>query len=91
MLVFGTLMYNEILIIPFFGLDANTKEKLEARAAKEKRDANYMATSPGAPYDASRNKRLLQAQDDKHYNQVHDDDDNDFNMNATADANSNAK
>ena len=68
MLVVGTLMYNEILIIPYFGLDENTKEKLEARAAKEKRDANYMATSPGAPYDASRNKRLLQAQEDKHYN-----------------------
>ena len=38
-------------------------------------------TSPGAPYDANRNKRLLQKQQDKHYDQVHDDDGNDFDMN----------
>lgn len=62
-LVFGTLLYNEIFILPFWGLDANTKDKLEARAATEKRDADFMsATSPGAPYDSSRNKRLLQKQ-----------------------------
>ena len=59
-LVFGTLLYNEIFVLPFWGLDANTKEKLEARAANEKRDADYTSASPGAPYDSNRNKRLLQ-------------------------------
>ena len=59
-LVFGTLMYNEIIVLPFWGLDQNTKEKLEQRNAGSKRDANYMNTSPGAGYDSNRNKRLLQ-------------------------------
>ena len=80
-LVFGTLTYNEILVLPFWGLDKNTKENIEAREGKSKRDANYMNTSPGAAYDSNRNKRLLQRADDKHYNQVHDEDDTDFNMN----------
>ena len=66
--------------MPFWGFDANTKDKLEARAAADKRDADYMSTSPGAPYDANRNKRLLQRQQDKHYDKVTDDD-NDFDMN----------
>eukprot|EP00806_Schmidingerella_arcuata_P006219 Macronucleus_666.p1 GENE.Macronucleus_666~~Macronucleus_666.p1 ORF type:complete len:332 (+),score=103.51 Macronucleus_666:1-996(+) len=83
-LVFGTLVYNEIIILPFCGLDNNTKEKLEQRSAAEKRDANYMNTSPGAPYSASRNQRLLQKNQDKHYDQIEDGDD--FNMNATASA-----
>ena len=68
------------------GLDANTKEKVEARKAAEKRDANYMATSPGAPYDASRNKRLLQKQQDAHYDQVAVDDGGEYHMNATTSA-----
>ena len=81
-LVFGTLLYNEIFVLPFWGLDANTKEKLALRDANAKRDADYASmTSPGAPYDANRNKRLLQKQQDKHYDQVHDDDGNDFDMN----------
>mmetsp|Transcript_11915 Transcript_11915/g.15192 ORF Transcript_11915/g.15192 Transcript_11915/m.15192 type:complete len:207 (+) Transcript_11915:772-1392(+) len=83
-LVFGTLVYNEIIILPFCGLDNNTKEKLEQRSAAEKRDANYMNTSPGAPYSATRNQRLLQKNQDKHYDQLEDGDD--FNMNATASA-----
>ncbi len=37
-LVFGTLVYNEIIVIPFWGLDQNTKEKIEQRNAGEKRD-----------------------------------------------------
>ena len=79
LLVFGTLLYNEIIILPFWGFDANTKDKLEARAAADKRDADYMSASPGAPYDSNRNKRLLQKQDDKHYNQVADEGD-DFDL-----------
>jgi len=30
-IIFGTLMYNEILVIPFFGMDKNTQEIVEAR------------------------------------------------------------
>ena len=66
-LVFGTLLYNEIIILPFCGFDKNTKIAKEARAASEKRDAAYYATSPGAPYSSSRNKRLLNKVDDGHY------------------------
>lgn len=79
LLVFGTLLYNEIIILPFWGFDANTKDKLEARAAADKRDADYLSVSPGAPYDANRNKRLLQKQNDQHYNQVADEGD-DFDL-----------
>ena len=67
-LVFGTLIYNEILVLPFLGFDKYTKEAIEAREGKEKRDSSYMATSPGAPYSAQRNQRLLQSSEDKHYN-----------------------
>lgn len=76
-LVFGTLVYNEIIVLPFLGLDQNTKEKLAARAGTDKRDASYMNTSPGAAYDANRNKRLLQKNKDAHYNNV-DGDEDDF-------------
>lgn len=82
LLVFGTLTYNEILILPFLGLDQNTKEKIEARDGAKKRDAAYMSTSPGAAYDANRNKRLLQKQTDEHYNQV-DGEGDDYDMNHT--------
>ena len=75
------MTYNELIVLPFWGLDQNTKEKLEQRNAGAKRDANYMNTSPGAAYDSNRNKRLLQNADDKHYNQVDNDEDTDFNMN----------
>ena len=85
LLVFGTLVYNEILILPFLGLDKNTKDKIEARDAAAKRDAQYLSASPGAPYDANRNKRLLQKGDDHHYNQVDDGADAEFDMNGTAD------
>ena len=66
-LVAGTLIYNEIVIVPWFGLDYNTKKMREARALDNpdslekglKEDTDYVATSPGAPYDANRNARLL--------------------------------
>jgi len=82
LLVFGTLVYNEILVLPFCGLDKNTRVALAARAGAEKRDQNYMNTSPGAPYDANRNKRLLQKQKDAHYDKV-DGEGEDFHMNAS--------
>ena len=68
-LIFGTLLYNEIIVLPFWGFDQWTKVAIEAREGKAKRDANYMASSPGAPYSASRNQRLLQKAVDHHYDQ----------------------
>lgn len=59
-------------MLPFWGFDQYTKVAIEAREGKAKRDAEYMATSPGAPYSNARNSRLLQKADDKHYNQVDD-------------------
>ena len=67
-LVFGTLLYNEIIVLPFCGFDQYTKEKLEQRDAANKRNAAYASmTSPHAVYDANRNKRLLQKEQDTHY------------------------
>jgi hypothetical protein len=70
LLVIGTLVYNEIVVVPFFGFDQNTKA---ARAQREKEEgmldgsrntetngADYQAVSPHAAYDASRNKRKVQ-------------------------------
>ena len=31
LLVFGTFVYNEIIVLPFLGLDKNTKAKLKSR------------------------------------------------------------
>ena len=72
LLVFGTLMYNEIVVLPFWGFDQYTKVALEAREGPSKRNAAYMTTSPGAGYSAQRNQRMLQRKDDKHYGDVGD-------------------
>ena len=72
LLVFGTLMYNEIVVLPFWGFDQYTKVALEAREGPSKRNAAYMTTSPGAGYSAQRNQRLLQRNDDKHYDAAGD-------------------
>lgn len=90
LLVFGTLVYNEILVLPFLGFNEWTKEAIEARDGAEKRDANYMATSPGAAYSSQRNQRLLQKANDKHYDAVGEGDE-DFNMNASDDPKSSKK
>ena len=57
-LSFGTLLYNEIIVLPFWGFDENTKERL-AEKNKKADIYEYMSFSPGAPYDANKNKRLL--------------------------------
>ena len=49
MLVFGTLLYNEIIVLPIFGFDLNTKEaiaKREGGSGTKRMDANYMGLSP---------------------------------------------
>ena len=71
-LVAGTLVYNEIVIIPWMGFDKNTKAARAKREKEEKMGGSgshrnsiddnntYQAVSPHAPYDASRNKRKVQ-------------------------------
>ena len=59
----GTLIYNEILVVKYFGLNLYTKAALakekEGEDAENAKNAAYMASSPAATYDTSRNKRLL--------------------------------
>ena len=48
LLTFGTLLYNEIIVLPVFGFDQNTKEAKAAREGKSgNNDAEYMNLSPG--------------------------------------------
>lgn len=68
--MFGTLVYNEILILPFLGFDKNTKAALKARESHvhgsgllDRTDDsvidNLAVTSPHAAYDSSRNQRMI--------------------------------
>ena len=66
-LTFGTLLYNEIIILPFWGFDKYTKVALAGKSAA---DANYMGLSPGAGYDDNRNKRALQKADKVGYDDI---------------------
>ena len=49
MLTFGTLLYNEIIVLPILGFDQNTKEAKAAREGKSGGDGgeDYMNLSPG--------------------------------------------
>ena len=65
LLVFGTLVYNEIIVIHWLGFDENTKAAI-ARKKKEglieeggNSDLGYLAVSPHQ-YDASKNQRRVQ-------------------------------
>jgi len=72
LLVIGTLVYNEIIVIHKWGFDKNTKAALAKKqnhgtSLLDTNDngtdggaANYVAVSPHAHYDASRNKRKVQ-------------------------------
>lgn len=66
LLVFGTLIYNEILILPCEFMNKHTKAKLaklegsDDEALQSIRDMNYMATSPTAKYDNNRNMRNIE-------------------------------
>lgn len=64
MLAFGTLMYNEIFELPFWGFNEWTKRAIAARNQdsanpEDLKDESYMATSPHAAYDSNRNKRAI--------------------------------
>ena len=63
-LAFGTLLYNEIIEVPFLGLNKNTKRAIALRNEddanpEDLKDEGYMATSPHAAYDSNRNKRAI--------------------------------
>lgn len=56
MLAFGTLMYNEIIEIPFCGFNYMTKRAIALRNQDSndpegEKDEGYMGTSPHAAYD----------------------------------------
>ena len=64
LLILGTLVYNEIWILPCGFLNKNTQAKIaeregDAEALESVRDMNYMATSPTAGYDHTRNIRNI--------------------------------
>jgi drug/metabolite transporter (DMT)-like permease len=78
LLVFGTLVFNEILILPFMGFDQFTRTALEKKkngeekglldGSREGADApTYIGLSPQASYDATRNQRALERS--KHANE----------------------
>ena len=59
-------MYNEIIEIPFLGFNENTRTAIAKREHKDgdaATDAAYLSLSPGAAYDATRNKRSLAKND----------------------------
>ena len=68
-LVIGTLVYNEIVVIPLLGFDQWTKEAIAKREAAKgvkrsgaaKSTLDYMGTSPHAGYDDGRNQRNIKA------------------------------
>ena len=67
-LVFGTLLYNEILVLPILGFDYNTKEAIAKRERKnggKATDEAYVSLSPHAAYDAKRGQRGITAKQDQ--------------------------
>lgn len=70
LLVIGTLIYNEIVVIPIDFMKYNTKDEIAKREEKEGRlDSNkvalqdpssYVHSSPGASYDNGRNLREIE-------------------------------
>jgi hypothetical protein len=70
LLAAGTLLYNEIVELPFFGFNYMTKRAIAERnedsaLPEDLKDVGYMATSPHAAYDSNRNKRAIQEADGK--------------------------
>lgn len=73
MLAGGTLVFNEIIVIPFLGFDTYTAEAIAKRKNQDStatQDENYVGLSPHAAYDSKRNQRGL----------------NENNLNATTEA-----
>jgi len=59
-LAFGTLMYNEIIEIPFCGFNYMTKKAIAKReGVEDTKDMDFVGSSPHAAYDSNRNKRAM--------------------------------
>lgn len=58
-LVFGTLLYNEIIELPCLGFNQNTKRAIAAREGGSGKANDFMMSSPAAAYDAKRNTRNM--------------------------------
>jgi hypothetical protein len=61
MLVFSSLLYNEIVVITWFGLNEKTKVAIALREGKSGAADNKYKSSTGSAYDSKRNVRNLQA------------------------------
>ena len=89
-LAFGTLLYNEIIVLKYFDFDQYTKIALAAKEGKDTRESekllkqDYMASSPHAAYDSNRNIRQLQKKMDGQDMTGDDFDMNDVNLNNRA-------
>lgn len=66
-LIAGTLLYNEIIVLPFGGFNMYTKAARAARGGDGLLNGNastaksdYMSLSPGAAYDSNRNSRAIE-------------------------------
>jgi hypothetical protein len=76
LLVMGTLVYNEILILPFECLNKNTKEMINKRQGKissfavKGQNVDYMSSSPTAGYDNSRNMRNIESKMNERYDLI---------------------
>jgi hypothetical protein len=87
LLVCGTLVYNEILILPWGFLNKNTKINIIKRQGQIdtfRQDGNnpdYMNSSPHAAYDANRNKRNLENKLNERYDLVNDHENNQMILN----------
>lgn len=74
LLIGGTFVYNEIVILPCGFMKDNTKDERKKREAESQGlldedggqpltmgdNTNYMSSSPGALYDSNRNKRAIE-------------------------------
>jgi hypothetical protein len=65
-LVAGTLVYNEIVIIPYWGFDKYTRLALAGRANQSTNAAVYVSsTSPQHAYDDQRNQRKIMMKEEE--------------------------
>ena len=100
LLVAGTLVYNEILILPFEYFNYNTKEMINKRQGKissfadKGQNVDYMSSSPTAGYDNSRNMRNIESKMNERYDLIqghNKQDDHEMYINDTGTANSSTK
>jgi drug/metabolite transporter (DMT)-like permease len=81
LLVIGTLVYNEIVVVPYFGFDKYTKVALAKKKDADGRTSarqQYMATSPAAVYDGTRKERAIAAKMAEHQETANENDDFDI-------------